>query len=64
MKPQYIVDESGKKVSVVLSIKDYEKLLEDLDESYCSKLYQKAIEINEPSIPLEEYIKNRKRSDG
>ena len=63
MKPQYIIDDSGKKVSVVISIKDYEKMLEDLDDTYCSKLYKEAIEVNEPSISLEEYTKNRKRSN-
>lgn len=63
MKPQYIVDDSGKKVSVVLSIKDYEKMLEDLDVAYCSKLYASALELNEPSISLEEYKTTRKTSD-
>lgn len=63
MKPQYIVDDSGKKVSVVLSIKDYEKMLEDLDLAYCSKLYDDALTLNEPSVSLEDYKKNRKNSD-
>lgn len=63
MKPQYIVDDSGKKVSVVISIEDYEKMLEELDEAYCSKLYANAIQLNEPTIPLEDYIRTRKSSD-
>lgn len=60
-KPQYIVDEEGKKVGVLLSIEVYESLLEELDEVYCSKLFQKAIEANEPSIPLEEYLKKKRK---
>ncbi len=63
MKPQYIVDDAGKKVSVVISLEDYEKMLEDLDDIYCSRLYNNALELNKPSISLEEYTKNRKRSD-
>ncbi|MBC7915614.1 MAG: hypothetical protein H7Y07_16010 [Pyrinomonadaceae bacterium] len=63
MKPQYIIDDSGKKISVVISIAEYEKMLEDLDDAYCSKLYTKALELNEPSIPLEEYIRSRKNPD-
>jgi hypothetical protein len=62
MKPQYIVDDTGRKVSVVLSIKEYEKLMDELDEAYCCKLYDKASELNEPTVPLEEYLKSRKKS--
>lgn len=31
-KPQYLFDNSGKKVLVVLSIEEYEELLEDLHD--------------------------------
>lgn len=60
-KPQYIVDEHGKKVGVILSIEDYESLLDEVDDAYCNKLFDKALEANEPSIPLDEYLKNRKK---
>ena len=59
-KPQFIVDDEGKKVGVLLSIEDYESLLDEVDDAYCNKLFDKAIEANEPSVPLEEYLKNRK----
>jgi len=49
-------------MSVVLSIKEYEKLMDELDEAYCCKLYDKASELNEPTVPLEEYLKSRKKS--
>ncbi len=32
LRPQYITDESGKKLSVVLYIEEYEALLEELEE--------------------------------
>lgn len=61
-KPQYIVDDEGKRVSVILSIEDYESLVDELDDSYCNKLLQRALEANEPSIPLEDYLKKRNQS--
>ncbi len=30
--PQYITDDKGKKLSVVLSIKEYKKMVEELEE--------------------------------
>jgi len=61
-KLQYIVNGDGKKVSVVLSIQQYQDLLEQVDESYCQRLFDQALELNEPEIPLDEYLKNRKRT--
>jgi hypothetical protein len=59
MKPQYIIDESGKKVSVILSVEDYDHLMDVLDDACCAKLYDQANELNEPFIPLEDYLRDR-----
>ena len=59
-KPQFIIDEERNKVGVLLTIEDYEYLLDKVDDEYSVKLYDQAIEAREPSIPLEEYLKNRK----
>jgi len=32
LHPKYITDESGKKISVILSIEEYEELLEDVED--------------------------------
>ena len=61
-KPQYIVDDEGRRISVILSIKDYESLIEELDDPYCNRLLERALEANEPSMPLEEYLKKRNQS--
>ncbi|MDF3077735.1 MAG: hypothetical protein K0S09_1624 [Sphingobacteriaceae bacterium] len=61
-KPQYIIDAEGRKVSVVLSIQQYQELLDQVDDTYCQKLFDKAIELNEPEMPFDEYLKNRKRT--
>lgn len=60
--PQYITDKKGKKVSVVLSLKDYKKILEDLEEFEDIKLYDAVKARNEDTISLEDYIAKRKKS--
>jgi len=32
VKPQYVIDESGKKTAVILPIDEYEKLIEDMQD--------------------------------
>jgi PHD/YefM family antitoxin component YafN of YafNO toxin-antitoxin module len=59
--PQYITDKKGKKVSVVLSLKDYKKILEDLEEFEDIKLYDAVKARNEDTISLEDYIAKRKK---
>jgi PHD/YefM family antitoxin component YafN of YafNO toxin-antitoxin module len=58
VKRQYIVNESGKKTFVVLSVKDYNRLLEDIKD-----LAAIAERRNEPLISLEELEKDLK-ADG
>jgi hypothetical protein len=55
---QYLTDAAGKKTAVVLSITDYEKLLEDLDD-----LAAIAERREEPTIPHEQ-LKAELRRDG
>ena len=55
--PQYITDDSGKKISVVIPIKDFKAMLEDLEELEDIKLYDKAKKSEGPSIPLNEAFK-------
>jgi len=52
--PQYITDKEGNKISVVLPIKEYESMLEELEEMEDIKLYDEAKTLNEPSIPIDE----------
>ncbi len=40
--PQYITDNTGKKLSVVLPIKEYKKMLEELEELEDIRLYDDA----------------------
>ncbi len=58
MREQYIVDENGKKTGVVLSVKEYQRLMEDLHD-----LAVLAERRNEPTIALQD-LKRRLRADG
>jgi hypothetical protein len=52
--PQYITDSTGKKISVVLPIKEFERMMEELEELQDIELYEEAKAANEPSIPIHE----------
>ncbi len=52
--PQYITDNKGKKISVVLPIEEYQTILDEIDELKDIRLYDKAKASHEPSIPIEE----------
>ncbi|MGQ9572203.1 MAG: type II toxin-antitoxin system Phd/YefM family antitoxin [Dehalococcoidia bacterium] len=58
LREQYIVDESGKKRAVVIPVKEYQRLLEDLHD-----LAVVAERRPESSISLDE-LKRRLRADG
>jgi hypothetical protein len=55
--PQYITDKAGKKISVVLPIKDFNAIMEELEELEDIKLYDEAKKSNEPSIPINDAFK-------
>ena len=39
---QFITDNKGKKVAVVLSMREYKRIMDELDEANCQMAYQKA----------------------
>lgn len=51
MSTQYITDKKGKKISVILPIREYNKMMEQLEELEDIKLYDKAVENNDEAIP-------------
>ena len=57
MKTQYITDSTGKKVSVILPIRDYEHILEQLEELEDIKSYDQALKNSEDAIPAQEAFK-------
>ena len=57
IRPQYITDNEGKKISVVLPMKDFNAIMEELEELEDIKLYDESKKSNEPSIPIDEAFK-------
>ena len=57
LNPQFITDNTGKKISVVLPIKDFKAIMEELEELEDIKLYDEAKKSNEPSIPIDDAFK-------
>jgi peptidoglycan hydrolase CwlO-like protein len=43
IKPQYIVDDSGKKTSVILDLKSFNSLIEELEDLYDIRQAEKII---------------------
>ncbi len=41
MKPQYITNDNGKKIAVILPLKSYEKMIDELEELEAIKAYDK-----------------------
>lgn len=58
IRTQYLIDKRGKKTAVVISMEEYEELLEDLHD-----LAIIAERKDEPTISLEE-LKRRLKADG
>ena len=55
LHPQYITDTNGEKISVVLSVKEFEALMEDLED-----LAVIAERRDEPSVSHEDLLKELK----
>jgi len=57
MKTQFITDVDGRKVSVVLPLRDYEKMIEELEELADIKAYDRAKARKSEPIPFEQAVK-------
>ena len=60
LHPQYITNKKGKKTAVILSVKEYKRVIEELEELHDLRLYDEGKMVQEPAIPLEDYVKKRK----
>ncbi len=61
---QYITDNKGKKIAIIIPIEDDKKLLEEVEELEDIRAYDEAKkEDNGDRIPFNEYIKKRNLKD-
>jgi hypothetical protein len=56
-KENFVVDASGNKVGVFLAIKDYNKLLAELEDLQDIKAYDTAMSRKQEFIPLDQALK-------
>lgn len=61
MRTQFVTDDHGKRLAVILPIEDYQKIMDDLDEIEDIKLYDEVKARKEDAIPFSEYLKKRKQ---
>ncbi len=60
LKEQYITDDHGKKLAVIVPIKQYEKILEELEGLEDIRLYDQAKKEDDGNyIPLDDYLQKR-----
>ena len=59
--PKFVTNDKGEKLSVILPIKEYLKLIEAIEESEDIKLYDEVKARNEKRISFEDYLKSRKK---
>lgn len=57
MKTQYITDTRGNKLSVIVPIKEYEKMLEELEELEDIKAYDEAKARESDPVPFDQAVK-------
>ena len=63
--PQYINDSNGKKSMVILTVKEFETIMEELEDLEDVRLYNQAKkeDIGE-RILFSDYLKNRRQQNG
>lgn len=58
--PQYITDNKGKKISVILPLKEFDAIMEELEELEDIRLYDEAKKEDDGTrILFSDYLKNR-----
>jgi PHD/YefM family antitoxin component YafN of YafNO toxin-antitoxin module len=56
IRERYVVDENGTRVSVLLDMEDYRRLLEELEELESIRAYDTAKAARDEAIPFEQAV--------
>jgi hypothetical protein len=63
LKPKrYVTDRRGQKIAVVLTIKDYKKILSDIEELESIRAYDAAKASEDEAIPFQQAMQEIERS--
>jgi hypothetical protein len=60
-KEKFVLDEKGNRVSVVLDIEDYERMLQDLEELESIRAYDAAKAAEDEAIPFDQAVEELER---
>ena len=63
LKIQFLTDHQGQKIGVLLSMEQYQQLIEQLEELEDIKAFDEYKANNEPTIPLRQAIDIRKQKN-
>ena len=61
IKEQYVVDEKGKRRGVLIGMKEYRRILAELEELESIRAYDAAKASKEEAIPFEQAVKEIER---
>jgi hypothetical protein len=61
LKPQYVTDNAGKKIAVMIPVREYELMLQELEEIEDVKLYDAVKSRGEKSIPFDTFLTQREK---
>jgi len=56
VKERYLVDDNGNRIGVVLGVKEYRRLLQDLEELESIRAYDVAKASGDEAIPFEQAV--------
>jgi prevent-host-death family protein len=59
---QFVVNERGEKVAVVISIEEYEKILDELEDLEAIREYEEAKGSGETPVPFDEAVARIERN--
>lgn len=60
-KERYVVDQSGNRIEVILAIKDYENLLEEIEELEAIRAYEAAKASGDDTLSMHQAIEEIER---
>ncbi len=61
METNFITNPKGKKISVVVPLKEYQKMVEAIEELEDIRMYDAVKARKEEKISLQEYVRGRKK---
>ena len=61
--PQFITDKNGNKVSVVIPLTQYKRILQELEELEDIRLYDEVKARKEKTIPFNQYLQRRRKKN-